>query len=445
MPRAEAAAVPLYETVLAWVEGLLGPRGYARPLCKRLAVLVSGLVASDRATLGAIGASVAALELSAASEESVARRLQRIAADPRLDPGRLLGDVFEPLLPTLLAGQLAAHAASEGSGPRHHGRFVGVRVVLDESSQAEHVHLLVAGVPVGGVVVPLAVRCWAQNAPLPEGAYWTQVSGLLQDVQAMLPPALRAHVLLIADRHYGVPRMVDLAAALGWGWLLRVQGQAHVRLPDGTERALRALAPRPGSGWAGPTDPTDPTGATDAPVGVFKAAGWRPSRVAAVWAVGADEPWLLLTSLAAPAARLGEYARRWAIERLFLAWKSRGWDVEASGVRQPARLGRLLGGLALATLWRLAIALPRAQQHLAALAARAAGQPHAPRQLPLPWGRPRPAPRPWAAKFSLLTWGAKVVRGTPVRTHTPALCWTFPAWDAPTWADQCRHTYRPAA
>jgi hypothetical protein len=437
MARTGGAAVPLYETVLAWVEGLLGPRGYGRPLSKRLAVLVSGLVASDTATLGAIGASVAALEISGAREESVARRLQRIAGDPRLDPGRLLGEVLGPVLPALLAGRVAAHAANERSGAGHHGRFVGVRVVLDESSQAEHVHLLVAGVPVGGVVVPLAVRCWAQNAPLPEGAYWAEVAGLLADVQALLPPPLRAHALLVADRQYGVPRLVDLAAALGWGWLLRVQGQTRVRLPDGTERALRELAPRPGTRWAG-------AGAAD-PVGVFKAAGWRASRVAAVWAVGADEPWLLVTSLDGAADRVREYARRWAIERLFLAWKSRGWDVEASGVRQPARLGRLLTGLALATLWRLAIALPRAQQHLADLAARAAGQPRAPRQLPLPWAGPAaPAPRPWAAKFSLLSWGAKIARQTTLRTHTPDLCWTVPAWDAPTWADQCRLARRPA-
>lgn len=438
---------PLYETVLAWVEELLDPQGYARPLCKRLAVLVSGLVATDTATLGQISASVKALAISPAKEESIARRVQRIAEDPRLDPASLLAAVFTPLLPELLAGHLGAHAANEPSGAGHHGRFRGVRIILDESSQAEHVHWLVAGLPIGGLVIPLGVRCWRQNAPLPEGEYWVQVMGLLAQVQAILPPPLREHVLLVADRAYGVPRMLDIATALGWAWVLRLPGQAKVRLPDGTERAVRALAPRPGTHWFGGFGRADLDAATDPPpaaVDVFKAAGWRRSQLVAVWLDGQVEPWLLLTSLSASAAVLGEYARRWAIERTFLSWKSHGWDIEKSGVHEPARLGRLLSGLAIATLWRLVMALPVAHQHLADLSDRARRRTR-PRQLPLPWDGPPAPPRPWAAKFSLLTWGAKVARATTLRTHTPALCWILPSWQAPTWSEQCRLTYRAAA
>jgi hypothetical protein len=114
------------------------------------------------------------------------------------------------------------------------------------------------------------------------------------------------------------------------------------------------------------------------------------------------------------------------------------------------RPGRLLAGLAAATLWRIALALPVAAAQLAALAARAGARSAIPRQLPLPWD-PVPAddrdtgPRPWAAKFSLLSWGAKVVGQVDLRTTTPALRWELPAWDAPTWSHQCRRTAHPAA
>jgi hypothetical protein len=435
---------PLYASVLDWLQACVAMRGYSRPLCKRLALLISGLIAVERATVGELGNAICRLQISPAKEESIARRLLRLWHDSRLDPTPLVRQVLQPVLPELLRGHIAAHAANEGSGAAHHARFRGVRLVLDESSQAEHVHLLVIGLPIGGVVLPLAVRCWQQNAPLPEGEYWAQLQSMLVEAHMMLPPELRAHVLLTADRAYGVPRLLDLLTALEWQWVLRVQGQTHVRVSDGTSRQLRQLVSGPGDQWFGgfgaPTESQEGTSEPE-PVAVFKGAGWRRSQVVAVWTPEYDEPWLLVTSLAATAERLVDYARRWAIERLFLSWKSHGWDVERCGLHDPARLGRLLTGIVLATLWRLAMALPVAHQHLTDLAARAAHAPRTPCQLPLPWGVPRQV-RPWAAKFSLLTWGRKVAAATALATQTPPLCWTLPCWEAASWKEQCRLTYQ---
>jgi hypothetical protein len=112
-----------------------------------------------------------------------------------------------------------------------------------------------------------------------------------------------------------------------------------------------------------------------------------------------------------------------------------------------------------ATLWRLAAALPVALQHLADLATRASrrqrpvGRPPASWQLPVPlWPAPpaaaAPAPpspagatRPWAAKVSLFTLGTRTYRHTPCRTATPARCWTFPDWEAPIWSLQAHQVY----
>ena len=68
---------------------------------------------------------------------------------------------------------------------------------------------------------------------------------------------------------------------------------------------------------------------------------------------------------------------------------------------------------------------------------------HAPRdgtQLPL---RLWPATKslPWPGKFSLFTWGTKTFRHTPLRTHTPALCWAFGDWNAPRWSQLCHDAY----
>lgn len=447
--------MPLYGTVLEWVQERLTRRGYPKPLCKRLALLLVGLLAGERATLGSVAGAVHHLAVSDAKEESIARRLLRVLEDARLDPQVLLADLFADLLPELLRGQVAAHAANVGAGAVHHARFLPLRLVVDETSTEDRVHVLVVGLAYQGLVLPLAVRVWRQNAPLPQGQYWAELGGLLWQAQALLPPELRDHVLLLADRAYGVPRMLDLLGSLGWGFVLRVAGGARVRLADGTELPIRTLAPRPGAVWVGRTDPQAAAGGpttADEAAAVFKGAGWRRCRVVAAWAIGEAEPWLLLTSLPAQAARLREYAGRWAIERLFLAWKGHGWDLEACGVRDPARLGRLLSGLAAATLWRLAFALPLAASHLADLAARAARRPGGPprvAQLPLPWGRvaasPHATARPWAAKFSLLSWGAKAARAVDLRTRTPALRWELPPWNAPTWSEQCHQAYAPTA
>lgn len=452
--RSHPAEVPtqsrsLYATMLAWTIERLQGHGYARPACKRVALLLLGLVGGERATPAGVAAAVHGLAITPATEESIARRLARLLDDERLNPERLVPALFGDLLPVLLRGLVAAHQANEAAGAFHHRRFLPLQLVVDESSVEDRVHILAIGLAYQGLVLPLGVRCWPQNVTLPEGEYWTQVGGLLWEVRALLPPELRDHVLLLADRGYGVPRMIDLCRSLDWAWLLRIQREARVRLADGTEVPARQLTPRPGTVWLGaakaPAD--EPLGPTeqDEAVGVFKAAGWRQCRLAAAWAVGQAEPWLLVTSLTTGAQRLRTYAERWAIERLFLAWKSHGWDLEGGGLRDPARLGRLLAGLAAATLWRVALALPVAADQLQALAARAGARPLAPRQLPLPWDPPPPddlvlptGTRPWAAKFSLLTWGAKVLARVDLRTTTPALCWELPAWEAPTWFQQCR-------
>jgi DDE family transposase len=298
-------------------------------------------------------------------------------------------------------------------------------------------------------------------------------------VHRLLPPELRDHVLLIADRAYGIARMLELGASLDWAWLVRVQWQTRVLRREGTICAIRDLVPRPGTLWLGHDDPPatrdgqpasadDPedfagaaptAGAADSPVAVFRVTGWRASQVVAAWPVGEAEPWLLVTSLPGTRARLRDDAQRWAIERLFLSWKTHGWGLDTCGLRDPVRLGHLLTGLVVATLWRLAAALPVALQHLADLATRAsrrhrpAGVPPACWQLPLPlWAGPPAAPatapplpagaaRPWAARFSLFTLGSRAFRHTPCRTATPALCWTFPDWEAPIWSLQAHQVY----
>ena len=440
MPRSTRSG-SLYRQVLEQVERQLRTQGYPAPLCKRLALLVTGLTAGGPATVSGLSQTLHHLAITPAAEPSIARRVLRLLDDPRLDPERLLPAVFGPLLSTLLAGVLAAHAVNQQTtSAAHHARFSRLRVVVDESSDEDAVHLLVVGLWYQGLVLPLAVRVWPQNQRLSAGAWWQALGSLLWEVHDLIPLPLHDHVLLLADRGYGHPRMMDLANALGWAWVLRASGQVRVQFSDGREASLRELAPRPGTQWGmGTTLPeewaVDPT----IPLRVFKKAGWRRAQIVAVWLREQDEPWLLLTNLTATVARLAEYAQRWGIERLFLCWKSHGWDLEAGRVRDVARVGRLLSGLVLATWWRIALALPAAGREVATLAIAA----HA-AQLPLPFVPPHGDARPWVAKFSLFTWGARVVADTACRWVAPPSTWTFPDWDTLTWSQRCQAVYHPS-
>ena len=328
---------PLYASLLTWIEAALRDQGHSRPTCKRLALLVAGLLDREQGTPSAIAHTAFTPALAPPSRSPVSPAASpACSTPPQLDPARLLPVLATALLPALLADACRAHDHSVGAQPHHathHARWLGVRLVLDETSHTDQTHVLVVGLAYRGVVLPLGVRTWPQTTACPRGTYWPAVGSLLTEVQAPCPPLLRAHVLLLADRAYGVPALFALLTALGWAGVLRAQGQIRVRLPDGTERALRTLVPGPARSGPAPRPPLPPapSGAACRPRrwACSKAPGGAPC----TWSRSGPRASRALAAghhLAPPAARLLDYAARWAIERLFLGWKSHGWQLEAT-------------------------------------------------------------------------------------------------------------------
>jgi len=73
--------------------------------------------------------------------------------------------------------------------------------------------------------------------------------------------------------------------------------------------------------------------------------------LSAVWEVGQQEAWFLISDQPAGWRRVSEYRLRTRVESTFQDTKSRGWNLEASWIRDRARLDRLLLGLFLAIWW----------------------------------------------------------------------------------------------
>jgi hypothetical protein len=303
----------LWQKVRAQARALLP--GVRATRADGLAALVLGLLLAGNVALTRVAAALP----FAADDPSTERRLRRWVANP----GVAVGEVWGRLLPVLLR--------------RAGGRPV---FVFDPTPHVDRFTVLAVGLVVHKRVMPVAWRLVPQRAPWPEPME-ELLGAMLGELDAALPAG--AEPTLLVDRGITSARTVDRCRALGWGFVFRVNAGPNrtdrARLgEDGEERALWGLVTEPGQRFAGP-------------VAVFKGAGWRALQLTIRWDAGAAEPWILISDAPAGNARVAEYRKRARCEATYLDLKSRGWDVEATKLVDPARLDRLLLGLHVAFWW----------------------------------------------------------------------------------------------
>jgi Transposase DDE domain len=206
-----------------------------------------------------------------------------------------------------------------------------VLLLLDETPKANDLRAMCVRVAYLKRALPLAWVCYTPDAPpqrLPE-----LIRSLLRQVRSCLPGG--CEVILLADRGLAWPLLVDFCQESGWHYVLRLQSTTRVRFPDGSERAVRQLAPRKGSRWLGEGK-------------VFKKAGWRGANVVATWERDRKEPWLLVTDRRASLRHCRVYGKRMWVEESFRDDKSSGFGWGQSQVNDPEHAKRLLVLLALA-------------------------------------------------------------------------------------------------
>jgi hypothetical protein len=359
-----------------------------RTSVRRLALLTLGVAASEHCTLRRVAREVRAMGLSHAQPESIARRLRRTVADARLDAGAGLATLLHEAI-TWPSGE-------------------PVPLVLDESTTPGGLHVLRVSLAYRSSGLPLAWAVWEHQQKLPPGTYWRHLEEVLDRAAALLPAGVR--VVLLADRAYDIPPLLDRLAARGWDWIIRVKARSKLvwRDADGTERPLRTLV-------SGALD--RPGTRVRATGSAFKKAGWRPVHLVGEWGHGYAEPLVVLTSLPPRWTVLSRYARRFWIEMAFRQDKSRGWDWQHSQVRIPAHQERLLLALAWASLLVLSLGAQEA----------ATTRGHRRR------GRPR---QPTHPRDSLFTLGLNRVRAWLYGTVRGRLPWRLPRLTAPSWCTE---------
>lgn len=371
---------------------------------RRLALLVTGLVAAKSSVVSQMAAGLWEAGVSVAQVESIARRLRRCLGDPKLTATTC----YEPAVRTLI----------DWEGVRRRGK--PAILALDESSQDERVHLLRVSLTYWGTAIPLAWELWPQNTPLAAGEYWRRIDAVLDRAAALLPPGLA--VILTADRAFDIPPFVERVAARGWHWVIRLKAEGANRFLDwqGREHGLKERVHRhvaaPGQRWK-------------ARGRIFKGAGWCPASVVAVWAPGAKERLVVITDLPPRWEVLAHYGRRFWIESGFRTDKTSGWQWEACQVTDLAHHERLLVAMAWATLLVLCLGLAEARSALADVAAQ---------RIAPPITRRSP-PKPQHARASLFTLGLRLARRWLARTALPPFRWLLSHLAAPAWNTRWYH------
>ena len=280
-----------------------------------VALLSYGVMRAESCQQGAVARAVSCAE----QVESTARRWRRFLANEHLQLSRFFQEWISWVVTALNTAQLT--------------------LLVDETKLGDRIGVMMVGVAWEGRCLPLIWRCYGANdaAAYPAEGQVEVIAGLLRQIQARLPAG--TEVLVLADRGLGTsPALCRAVAALGWQYLFRVTCQTKL-VTDEADYTI-AQQVQPGEIWA-------------AAGKAFKKRGQIPARALALWTVGYDEPWALVTNDAHLTGY--EYARRNWQEQSFRDLKSGGWHWGDSRVRQPDHVARLLVLLVLAYVWMVAL------------------------------------------------------------------------------------------
>lgn len=280
---------------------------------RRLALLVTGLLLARHTALPQMAAQLRRV-ISTACADSIERRLRRTLAETDFETVGVFEHVARTSLSTLPPGRCL--------------------LLLDDTAQTTHCTVSTLALDYAGRALPLAWCRWSGKL---HGTYWRQIDALFAAAERLLPPQVQP--VVVADRGIASPALIRLIQHHHWDYLVRVNANVTMRLPDQPQQVLvlGRLLERPCgvvvrlTGWV----------FRDAPL-------WAHALV--VWRQRHDQAWILVSNLDLGRELADLYAHRMHVEALFRDAKSGAFEWELSHVLDPARATRLLLGIMLA-IW----------------------------------------------------------------------------------------------
>lgn len=210
-----------------------------------------------------------------------------------------------------------------------------IALAIDATSLGQRFVVLTVSVVYRGTGIPVA---WIILEGQKKEAWRKHWLKMLRQLQPAIPRDWT--VLVLADRGLYAPWLFRQIVRLKWHPFLRINQGAKFR-PAGQARWcwLRELVNQEGGRWRGEGT-------------AFRTAKSQlKCTLVAWWGVGHQEPWFILTDLAAQGTDAAWYGLRTWCEQGFKCKKRGGWQWQYTRMTDPGRASRLWLALAVASLW----------------------------------------------------------------------------------------------
>jgi hypothetical protein len=298
------ANLRLYHTMIGQICKWLPEERITR--VRNLALLLTGLYLSRK------------VHLSLIAEEwhlpgkipSLANRLRRFLDNPRVS----VREYYRPVAESLVSAF----------------RGLPIRLIMDTTKLGFGARLLTVSIAYRKRALPLA---WSVHRGKQGWVGTSAQIALLRQVAALIPKG--SEVWLLGDCEFQHVPLLFWLRKQSWHYVLRQQGRVHVWQPGQAQISLAEYGLQEGEtrylGW------------------VRLAASYHFGPVSMVlhWEEGEEEPWYLVTDQAATWHTIRTYKIRMWTEEMYGDMKGHGFDLEATYMRDPDRLSRLVLGVCL--------------------------------------------------------------------------------------------------
>ena len=252
------------------------------------------------------------------NKDSRVQRLRRFLMNLRIDVRTVYGPVVGSLLTQM-----------------GNARIV---LILDRTTLSNHLNILTVSIAYRGRSLPLAWKVLRKQGQMQR----CHLEAALRFVKRWAPE--NPHIWVVGDREFQDVAFQDfIENELGWHYVQRSTNNLWLYPEQGEPFQPKQLGLRPGQRRV------------FANVHVTRQQS-GPVHFLAYWRRGEDEPWYLLSDQPINRATIRIYAQRFWVEPTYRDFKSYGWNIEASRIRNPQRFSRLLLGSALAYVWLLQLA-----------------------------------------------------------------------------------------
>jgi len=201
-------------------------------------------------------------------------------------------------------------------------------LMMDQSKIRDGFECLMISVRIGERALPVG---WKVESTQGNIGFDVQKK-LLKEIKNMIPFGMK--VMLIADRFYGTSSLISLCQDFKWQYRIRLKGNLILH-HQGGELQTGELASLYVDGIE---DAELNESGVKTCVGVLQEPGHK-------------EPWIIAMDCKPSMGRVLDYGMRWGIEAMFSDFKTRGFGITKTQLKDPKRIERLILALTIACFW----------------------------------------------------------------------------------------------